>query len=303
MNDQHLFTIGPILRSDDLRQVMELQALVLGDSPVNHLHLPTIIDYHHNGEHLLGVFEDNQLFGFAVAYFGTYNRDPRRPAMANLKLVLDRVVIHPDYRAIGLGSQLLRQLREIAVSQAVRLMTATFSPLNSRMAYLMVRKLGSIINNYNPNYYSSDLVEDFSTSTQGQLIAEWWLTQNRVEERLFGKRSLLSLTQYLDVQTPIINPTESNGDGLVLPYDKEVYFNDETMLLVEVPPDHATLSLQNEALGYEWRDHIQTVMKNVFDAGYIATDFLYDTRAGRLRSFYLMSYDGPRISIEVDPED
>ncbi|MCI0709983.1 MAG: GNAT family N-acetyltransferase [Chloroflexi bacterium] len=298
MSDQQLFTINDLATRDDLQQLMELQALIFGDAPINHVSLPTLVSYSHNGQHLLGVFSEQQLFGYLIAYFGTYNRDTRRPAMANLKLVLERLGVHPDYRNIGLGTELATQLREIARKQAVRVITTAFSPLNSRMAYLLVRKLGAVIQYYHPDYYPDAMIDDFVTSTRGQLIAEWWVDHNRVEERLFGNRKALTLEQYLDV-VPIVNPTTGKAD-LPLPTDKPYELGSETMLLIEIPADYEALEQRDKELAMAWCQHIQPVMFEAFSLGYVATDFLHDIRDGRLRSFYLMSYDGPQIRFEAE---
>ena len=298
MSDQQLFTINDLATRDDLQQLMELQALIFGDAPINHLNLPTLVSYIHNGQHLLGVFSEQQLFGYLIAYFGTYNRDTRRPAMANLKLVLERLGVHPDYRNIGLGTELATQLREIARKQAVRVITTAFSPLNSRMAYLLIRKLGAVIQYYHPDYYPDGMIEDFATSTRGQLIAEWWVDRNRVEERLFGNRKALTLEQYLDV-VPIVNPTTGRED-LPIPTDKSYELSSETMLLIEIPADYEALEQRDKELATVWCQHIQPVMFEVFSLGYVATDFLHDVHDGRLRSFYLMSYDGPQIRFEAE---
>lgn len=302
MSDQTLFTIENIDSKEKLEQLVELHSLVFGETPINQLNLTTLISFIHSGQHLLGVFSEQQLFGYLIAYFGTYNRDPRRPAMANLKLALDRIAVHPDYRSIGLGSQLMTQLREIAVKQAVRVITAAFSPLNSRAAYLLIRRLGAMVNEYHADYFPSGLLGDAATFTRGQLIAEWWLNRNRVEERLFGQRNPLTLNQYLDV-VPIINPTSIGSDDLAYPYEKEPALDGETMLLVEIPSDYDAIQQRDTALATEWCRHIQPVMQTVFGQGYVATDFLYDTREGRLRSFYLMSWDGPKLSFDIEEED
>lgn len=302
MRNQHIFTISPLTQPENLKQVMELQALVFGDAPINHIPLPTLMNYHYNGQHLLGIFEDDQLFGFAMAYFGTYNRDPERPAMANLKLVLERIAVHPDYRNIGLGTQLMRNLREHAVRQAVRLVTAAFSPLNGRMANLMIRKLGAVIQYYVPDYFDPEIFVDYASPTSGQVVAEWWLTKNRVEERLFGERALLTLDQYLDANTPIINPTSTSAQELPMPSEDAPHIDNESMILVEIPADYDALAQRDTKLAVAWCDHIQAVMQMAFEQGYIATDFLYGEYHGRLRSFYLMSYDGPRIRFTFEAE-
>lgn len=291
MSTEYSFEIRPLVNHVDAYELLNLQSLIFGDDD-QHYNMTTLLAYQANGQHLFGIFSETELFGYLVAYFGTYNYDINRPAMANLTLVLDRIGIHPDYRNIGIATRGLMALREIAMRQAVRMVTSSFSPLNGRMAYLLIRKLGAMVNTYMPYYFPDDYPRSNYQFTTGQFMAEWWLGHNRVEERLHGQRKLLTLAQYLDVQTPIINPTSVNAAGFPVPFEKAPDITDETMLLVEIPVDFMTLKQQDEDLAQAWQTHIDEVLHPVLRQNYVATDFLHDTREGRLRNFYLFSYDG-----------
>ena len=291
MSSDYTFEIRPLVNYEDALELLNLQALIFGDDD-QHYSLSGLLGYQTNGQHLVGIFAEKQLFGYLVAYFGTYNYDINRPAMSNLTLVLDRIAVHPDYRNIGLATRSMMAMRDIAMRQAIRMVNCTFSPLNGRMANLLIRKLGAMVNTYMPYYFPDDISLPPHQFTSGQFVAEWWIGHNRVAERLHGQRKPLTLTQYLDVQTPIINPASVNASGLLMPFEKAPDITDETMLLVEIPVDFMLLKQQDEGLASAWQQHIDDVLHPVLRQNYVATDFLHDTREDRLRNFYLFSYNG-----------
>ncbi len=304
MSSAHAFSVRTLTRPEEFRAVMDLQRLIYGDDPATHIARHTLVSYARNGGQVLGAFEDDLLVGFLVAFLGTDSLDPRRPAMANLKLVIERLAVHPDYRGIGLAFQLARQQREMAVMQGIRLVTIAFDPLSSRDAYLYIRKLGAMAQVYVPDYFGADEREAWErniTLSPDRIIAEWWLTRNRVEERLFGKRNSLTLAQYLDAGMPIINPSQPGPEVFCPhPYQGELKMADGAMMLIEIPSDCSAILHGDPELATEWRDHARRVFSTVFQEGYVATDLMREQFEGRERTFYLMSYDGPRFSIEIE---
>lgn len=290
------FTIRSLTRADELVGVFALQDQIYDDNSFD-VPLTSLIDFARNGGHIIGAFDGQLLVGFLIVFLGTDSRDPHRPAMANLKLVIDRVGVHPDYRNVALATQMALRLRDIATKQGIRLATYAYNPLNSREANLMIRKLGTIGKSYVPDYYGirADL------SITDCLVAEWWITHNRVEERLFGNRGNLTLEQYLEAETPIINPSFVNGleDSQVKPYVGSVTIPEKSMMLVEIPTDFSAMTIVNPSLANDWQYHIRDIFLTITGNGFIATDFLYEMYEGRQRAFYLMSFDGPRITLSL----
>lgn len=286
------YSIRSLIRANELVWILALQDVVFGDESPDLLSFRTLIDLSRNGGHIIGAFDGNHLVGFLVAFLGTDSRDPHRPAMANLKLVIDRIAVHPDYRSVGLATQMALRLRDIATKQGIRLITSSFDPLDSRTAYLLVRKLGATINHYMPAYYG--------TEDSDRVVAEWWITHNRVEERLFGQRGQLSLTQYVEVDAPILNPSQAIPDSVQInPFTSPVEVPDKNMLLVESLSEAPSLASSNPELWLLWQQHIRDALLTLIDHGYIVTDFLYEMYENRQRAFYLLSYNGPRLSIEL----
>src|SRR5262249_42600686 len=140
--------------------------------------------------------------------------------MANLEIFSKRMIVLDDHRGQGIGYRLKLAQRDIAMRQGIRLVTWTFDPLLSTNAHLNIRKLGAISQVYLDDYYGTQDEGGLTTlGSSGRLVAEWWVTNRRVEERINGKRGDLTLKQYLQAFTPILNPTSAGAEGLPLPSD------------------------------------------------------------------------------------
>lgn len=109
--------------------------------------------------------------------------------MANLKMVSQRMAVIPEYRGTGVGYELKLAQRRLAIQLGIRLITWTFDPLLSRNAHLNIRKLGAIGQVYYRDYYGSGDSALVKLHSSDRLLAEWWVTSNRVEQRINGRRA------------------------------------------------------------------------------------------------------------------
>jgi predicted GNAT superfamily acetyltransferase len=281
-----------LLRSrDDLQQVLGLQKLVWSESPDAQVPLHMLYSLTANGSPLIGAFDEGLLVGFSLGFIAIDVQDSSRPAAANLKLAGKRLAVHPDYRSTGIGYRLKLEQKAFAHQQGIRLITWTFDPLISRNAYFHIRKLGGIARYFREDYYDQAPGQVDAIGSSDRMICEWWITSNRVEERLHGKRRDLMLEQYLSGGAPILNPSIDGANGLLMPCEREVTLGDHVLLLVEIPPDTSQF-FDDPSLAKSWRNHTRAAFGLTFGAGYIVTDFLHEEYEGRPRSFYVMGFDG-----------
>jgi predicted GNAT superfamily acetyltransferase len=278
-------------RGDDLHQVLDLQRLVWSDNPETLVPLHMLYSLVTNGCPLIGAFDEGLLVGFSLAFIAIDVQDSSRPAAANLKLASKRLAVHPDYRSSGIGYRLKLEQKQYAHQQGIRLITWTFDPLISRNAYFHVRKLGGIARYFYRDFYDQAPGQVDAIGSSDRMICEWWITSNRVEERLHGTRRDLMLEQYLSGGAPIINPSVEGANGLLMPSEGEVILDDQSLLLVEIPPDTSRF-FDDPSLAKSWRNHTRAAFGLTFGAGYIVTDFLHEEYEGRARSFYVMGFDG-----------
>lgn len=283
-----------LLRDGDaLQQVMDLQRLVWGDDPNAYVPLHMLRSLASAGAPLLGAFDGSLLVGFSLGFLGLDMPESDRPALANLKLASKRMAVHPDYRGSGIAYHLKLEQRDFAIQQGLRLITWTFDPLISRNAHLYIRKLGAIVRRFEADFYRGSLGQIEAVPGSDRFICEWWVTSNRVEEKINGNRKSLSLENYMSGGVPLVNPAYPRPDGSVAPYlgTSNINLNDHHLLLVEIPTDHRPLS-HDVALGQQWREHTRRIFTEIFASGYIVTDFIHQQYEGHERSFYVMGFDG-----------
>jgi len=248
----------------------------------------------HSGGCLIGAFDGEQMIGFVFSFLGTDDAESNRPAMTNLKHCSHMLAVLPEYRDQHIGYQLKLQQREFVMRQGVRLMTWTFDPLESRNAHLNIARLGCIVRTYKPNAYGNMTDALNAGLPSDRLIAEWWLTSNRVRERLSGSRAALNMESYTSAGVEVLNPATVSADGLL--YPAEIYRPlESTFALVEIPYNMQAIRVYDLKLGGAWRYHIREILMGALAQGYLITDFFSTSREGRLRSYYALSYGDVRV--------
>jgi len=286
--------IRPLKSLPDMHPAVELQRTFWGDDLESVIPAHMLYSLANHGGHVLAAFDGEKMVGVLVGFLGTNADSGSRPAMASLEIFSKRMIVLDDYRAQGIGYRLKLAQRDIAIRQGVRLVTWTFDPLLATNAHLNVRKLGAISQVYVDDYYGT--VDEGGLTTLGssdRLVAEWWVTNRRVEERISRTRGDLTLKQYLQAYTPILNPTTVRASGLVVPSDGS-HEPSGSLALLEVPANYRQIVRQDEELAITWRTHTRALFTRLMmNQGFIVTDFLHETHEGRERAFYVLSYNGP----------
>lgn len=287
-------TIRPIKALSDMVTAVELQKTYWGNDLESVIPAHMLFSLANHGGHVLAAFDGDKMVGVLVGFLGTGIEEIDRPAMANLQIFSKRMLVLPEYRSQGLGYRLKLAQRDRALAQGVRLVTWTYDPLLTPNAHLNVRKLGVTAQLYLENYYGTEGDSGLvSLGTSDRLVAEWWVTNRRVEERVNGTRPPLNLPQYLSAGTTLINPPTFTADGLMLP-SEQIYAAATSLALLEIPTNFPAMTDDNPELALRWRLHTRNMFIRMFTSGYVVTDFLRDAYEGRQRAFYLLSYDGPQ---------
>lgn len=284
----------------EMRAAVELQKIYWGSDMESVIPAHMLFSLANGGGHVLAAMDGDQIVGVLVGFLGTNVEEADRPAMANLQIVSKRMVVLPAYRNRGLAYQLKLAQRDVAIKQGIRLVTWTFDPLLSTNAHLNIRKLGAVSHEFKENYYGTDADSGLASfGYSDRLFVEWWVTHRRVKERLEGERSSLGLRQYLEADTPILNPTRVDGNGLALPCDNPVYPS-ASMAMVEIPVNFPAIAERNEKLARQWREHTRAMFELVTSRGYLVTDFVRESYEERERSFYLLSHSSPQFDFSLN---
>jgi predicted GNAT superfamily acetyltransferase len=271
--------------------------LVIGAYQANRVNSkePTEIDFDKAGH--TEILPDTPLVGFVFGFPGLYfTPDGPRPKHCSHMLG-----VHPDYRDRNIGFTLKRAQWQWVRHQGLDRITWTYDPLQSRNANLNISLLGAVCNTYLPEYYGQMRDELNAGLPSDRFQVDWWINSARVEQRLSKKpRTRLDLAHFLEAGTEILNPSHLDRDGLPRPSRKQGTTTGEegrkiekmtqsSILLVEIPADLTALKSTDPALALEWRIHSRGLFEDLFERGYIATDFVY--LPGKYpRSFYVLSY-------------
>lgn len=275
----------------ELEGLQALQEAIWQDKPEFVIRTPLLASIIMNGGSVLGAFDGDQVVGGAIALLGAASLDENRPAMANLKLVSERVLVAPDYRSQGIGFHLKLAQYQFAAKRSIRLMTWLFDPLQGPYAHITIRKLGAIVSHYHAAALPA-VPGGNAHENPDRFQAEWWLTSGRAVQRLEKRdRSPLSLDQYLDGGTRILNPTSLNDQALPVPSDS--FIQPQSALgLIEIPARMEQVSRADEGLAQGWLDHTRAIFGTILNQGFVITDFVHAIHKGRPRSFYVCSHEG-----------
>lgn len=144
------------------------------------------------GGQVVGAWDGETLVGFAMAIPGNRNRHPY--------LHSHMVAVKEGYRNSGLGRKIKLFQREDAIERGYELMEWTFDPLEIKNSYFNLERLGAIARRYNVNQYgiTNSLLQGLLPTDR--LVAEWWLTSQRVQTALAtGHRSSIALEERVEV--------------------------------------------------------------------------------------------------------
>jgi predicted GNAT superfamily acetyltransferase len=128
------------------------------------------------GGQVIGAWEGETLVGFAFSIPGT--------RCGHSYLHSHMLAVKEGHRNTGLGRRIKLFQRDDAVAHGYELMEWTFDPLEIKNAYFNLERLGAIARRYNINQYgiTSSPLQGFLPTDR--LVAEWWLTSQRVETLL-----------------------------------------------------------------------------------------------------------------------
>ncbi len=163
---------------DEMRACVNLQQEVWNFTDAELVPLRLFVVAEKVGGQVLGAFEANELVGFTLAVPGARNGHPY--------LHSHMLAVRESHRNYGLGRRIKLFQRQDALARGFELIEWTFDPLEIKNAYLNLMRLGAITRRYNINQYgitSSPLQGGLPTD---RLVAEWWLSSNRVRTLLDG---------------------------------------------------------------------------------------------------------------------
>ncbi len=285
---------------DELQMVEELQRIVWPGSETDVVPVHLLTTAVHNGGLVIGAFlpneprfENDQLGGFVFGFPGLYaTPDGPRPKHCSHMLA-----VHPDFRGRGLGFALKRAQWQMVRHQGIDRITWTYDPLLSRNAHLNIARLGAVCNTYLREVYG-EMRDGLNIGVSSDRFeVDWWVNTRRVGRRLSSKPRLrLDLAHFFAAGAEIINPTQIDGQGwpvpsasINFPAIKDHGEFESMIILIEIPADFQAMKAANIDLAKEWRLHTRNIFDDLFEDGYLVTDFVHLPGINP-RSYYVLSH-------------
>jgi predicted GNAT superfamily acetyltransferase len=284
---------------EEMLQVEELQRVVWPGSETEIVPGHLLITAAHNGGLAIGAYlpaEDGkalgQIIGFVFGFVGLYFT-PDGPRPKHCSHILG---VLPEYRNSGIGFALKRAQWQMVRHQGIDRITWTYDPLLSRNAHLNITRLGAVCNTYRRDTYGP-LRDGLNVGLPtDRFEVDWWINTSRVRRRLSRRPRLqLDLAHFLAAGARIISPAQENEQGWMAPSPFRPSLAEiglgagAPLVLVEIPSDFLALKQADPELASNWRGYTRTLFEDLFERGYLVTDFVF--LPGRLpRSYYVLSH-------------
>jgi predicted GNAT superfamily acetyltransferase len=265
------FRIRRLEKPEEFRQVDQVHRAVYGEAATDSVPTPLQRAVQDNGGIVLGGFADIHLAGFTVGFLGWDG--------TTLYEYVHATAVRPEYQNHRLGYQLLQLgLTEVRLA---------FDPLQSRNAWLFVRRLGGLPDRYLHHYYGQlpDPVNQGIESDRIRLV--WSLSAPRVEARIGGTFPTREEDEARWRSASPLVQTEPGESGVRRPV--EVREPEGPVAHLEVPFDLDLVRRHEaDALG-RWRHATRDAFRAAADVGYSVDDFVVVPVEHERRSFYLLS--------------
>lgn len=238
---------------EELKEVQKLESMVWNMSAIPVHQTFTAVK---NGGIMLGAYHHGELVGFNYGFPGYKDEE--------VSLCSHMMGIHPAYRKQNIGYLLKNKQREIALEKGYRLMTWTFDPLESVNGYLNIHKLRGIGAVYFEDMYGS-MGDDLSKGVPtDRFQIEWWLDQSHLPQSASMERNTeISEERMLLTYSGKEQPRPGKLQALHAP---------EGPWYVPVPYAFQQLKQEEYDLSLEWRLNTREAFRQLFAAGYVATD-------------------------------
>jgi len=255
-------------RRGEFQEAERLSRLVWGPASTELTHV-LIAAVEAGGLVLGAIAPDGTLAGFCMAF----------PAFraGHAWLHSHSMAVHPDHRQQGIARALKLRQREEALSMGLDLIRWTYDPLRTINAHLNLRRLGAKVLAYAEEYYGPMQDKLNAALPSDRVFCHWELESTGVVQRLRGT--------YRPPQIP----------GSILSFDatghlqpvRPVPASSHNKLFLPVPTDIDTLLKSDPERALEWRLIVRKHMEDLFDRGFIGTDFCTVQRHAQRVGIYI----------------
>jgi predicted GNAT superfamily acetyltransferase len=273
------FRFRRLEKPEEFRQIDEVVRATYG--PEAALGLSPMLErvLQDNGGLVLGAFADIHLAGFSVGHLG----------WDGTTLYLNSFVtaVRPEYQNHQLGFRLKSYQRDEVLKWGLGEIRWVFDPLQSRNAWLAVRRLGGRPDRYYPHYFGQmpDAINRGLETDRVRVL--WPIAAPWVEERLTRKLPSREADQARWAASSAIVETAPGESGLRVPSSVAEPSGDRAQL--EIPFDLASIREHEPGALRPWRHAVRDAFRAAEDLGYAIDDFAVVSAEHERRSFYLLT--------------
>ena len=241
---------------------------------------------HNGGFVALGYADDDpEPAGFVFGFLGIRDYHFRHHS--------HMLAVREKYRGTTLAVELKEAQRDHCLDQGIEIIAWTMDPLEARNATFNFAKLGAYSREYHRDFYGQMPDKLNAGLPSDRFYVEWPIGHDRTYKRLKGED-----------KPPTLEDAEREGITYVLRAKGErpgdpVAPNEETHLLLEIPPRFQELKARDPKLALDWRLAARAAFEPAMAKGYAAVEFL---RSADGRGAYLL-VPQPRRDQAIDTDE
>jgi predicted GNAT superfamily acetyltransferase len=257
-------TYRPLTTLEQFGDVVNLERVIWGPGYDEVVPVPILAVTVKRGGILIGAFAGNRMVGFVYSLPAI--KHGKATQWSHMLGVVDQ------FRSEGVGQELKRLQRERTLAMALDLIEWTYDPMQALNAHLNFAKLGVVAEEYEENVYGESSSPLHRGNPTDRFVAEWWVREPRVEERLRGAAPLASVL----VVEPA-NRTRPAGEWLE-PAAVDLSL-EARRISVEIPTGFTEMLSNAPDLALEWRMTTRRLFTTYFSRGYRAVEFFLNREA------------------------
>ncbi|MBN2321985.1 MAG: hypothetical protein JXR49_23110 [Acidobacteria bacterium] len=277
--DEIKVTIAPFRNLADYKTCEDIQKEVWNSEDIDVVPVSMLLEAHHSGGILLGAYSNiGDLIGFVFSLLGTEIKEPIQHSCL--------LAVRVAYRNFDIGFKLKAAQRKEALKRKIKLITASFDPMQPMNAYFALGKLGARSDRYEDNYYGETTRSSDRGLPTDRILTKWDLESSEVVRRLETGPPRHDLKKEMK-RLKVINELKESAPGLMKSSSVKLNYAEDKFLF-EVPYNLQEIKDRDLGMAMEWQSKMRQTFRHYFRKGYLATDFFVTAHDGHLRSFYRM---------------
>jgi predicted GNAT superfamily acetyltransferase len=273
------FRFRRLEKPEEFRQVDEVERAIYGtDGSVAPLPVPLLRALQDNGGLVVGAFADIYLAGFAASLIGWDG--------TTLYHYSHLTAVRPEYQNHHLGFELKSLQRQEVLRLGLKEVRWVFDPLQSRVAWLAVHRLGARPDKYYPHYFGQ-LADPVNQGLETDRVrAVWSLESPAVVERTSGRYPTVEEDRKRWAASSAILEAEPGESGIRVPTAVGEPSGPQAHL--EIPFDLDLVRRHEPKALWKWRHAVRDAFRAATDLGYLVDDFAIVSAEHERRSFYFL---------------